>query len=279
MNLCEPPLPRWWASAPRRSFLSAAQVAADPSPEPESRLAFSRNPGGAACSREFRCGDPGDTGQSTPLRAAINAANAAGGTNMITFTGTAVGATITLLGNDTNNPFAFGPTALVIGNVLGTPKADDLTIQGDSTSGVTISGNDARRIFGIFGGSTLSLNDVTLTDGKAVGGNGGAGGGGGGAGLGGAIFNDGTLKLVQSTVTGNSALGGSGGGSGSSFNTLGGGGGAAGYNGGDAGSGGFSYGGGGGGGVGGIGRYAYDSGGGVGRDTRRKWLRLRKHSR
>ena len=212
----------------------------------------------------FVVSDPGDTGQSTQLRAAINAANAAGGTNMITFTGTAVGATITLLGNDTNNPFAFGPTALVIGNVLGTPKADDLTIQGDSTSGVTISGNDARRIFGIFAGSTLTLNDVTLTDGKAVGGNGGAGGGGGGAGLGGAIFNDGTLKLVQSTVTGNSALGGSGGGSGSSFNTLGGGGGAAGYNGGDAGSGGFSYGGGGGGGVGGIGRYAYDNGGGVG---------------
>ena len=36
------------------------------------------------------------------------------------------------------------------------------------------------------------------------------GGGGGGAGLGGAIFNAGTLMLIQSTLSGNIAVGGDG---------------------------------------------------------------------
>src|SRR6266849_11032246 len=49
------------------------------------------------------------------LRAAVDAANAALGSNTITFAAPLTGGeTITLTSNDTNHPFAFGPTALVI---------------------------------------------------------------------------------------------------------------------------------------------------------------------
>src|SRR5262245_53732614 len=121
------------------------------------------------------------------LRAALDAANLAGGSNTIKFASALAGATITLTSNDTNSPFAFGPTALVIG--IGTaphgPKTDNITIQGPSGKGITISGNGARRVFGVLAGSGLTLQNITITGGKALGGDGNAGGGGGG-GMGGA---------------------------------------------------------------------------------------------
>src|SRR5262245_16935209 len=111
------------------------------------------------------------------LRAALDAANRAGGTNTIKFAAALAGATITLTSNDTNSPSAFGPTALVIG--IGTapngPKTDDLTIQGAGAKGITISGNGARRVFGVLPGSSLTVEDITITGGKALGGNGNAG--------------------------------------------------------------------------------------------------------
>src|SRR5262249_45691923 len=55
------------------------------------------------------------------LRAAVDAANLAGGTNTITFAAAVAGGTITLTTNDTTNPFAFGPTALVVGRSPGSP--------------------------------------------------------------------------------------------------------------------------------------------------------------
>jgi hypothetical protein len=188
-----------------------------------------------------------ETFSAPTLRAAIDAANLAGGTSTITFAPAVAGATIILTGNDTTNPFAFGPTALVIGKT--SASTDILTIQGDAALGITISGDDARRVLGIFAGSTLTLEDVTIAGGKALGGSGGNPGGGGGGGLGGAIFNEGTLNVLQSTVTGNTAVGGAGGGIGATHVYGGGGGGAPGYSGG-AGS---MYYGGGGGGVGGAG--------------------------
>src|SRR5208282_1491702 len=57
---------------------------------------------------------------------------------------------------------------------------------------------------------TLSLNNLTLMGGLAKGGN-AAGEAGGGAGMGGAIFNQGTLALVDVTLTANTARGGLGG--------------------------------------------------------------------
>jgi hypothetical protein len=79
------------------------------------------------------------------LRAAVDAANlpANAGSNTITFAATLTGGqTIALTSNDTNNPFAFGPTALVIA------PGDNLTIAGDPTqAGVTLSGGNSHRIF------------------------------------------------------------------------------------------------------------------------------------
>jgi hypothetical protein len=175
------------------------------------------------------------------LRAAVDAANAAGGSNTITIAPAIAGQTITLSSKDTNNPFAFGPTDLVIG--MSPAVSDNLTIQGDPTSGITISGGGNTRIFGILGGSTLTVQYVTLTGGSVTGGRGGGSAtnagdvpGGGGAGMGGAIFvaQGGALNVVQSLLTGNTATGGAGGGAGVSGPRQGGaGGGSAAYAGGD----------------------------------------------
>jgi len=211
-----------------------------------------------------------DSGANT-LRAAVDAANASPGNNMITFSGAAVGGTIDLTTTDTTNPFQFGPTALVI--VVG----DNLTIQGDPTLGVTIMGPGAGfnlRDFAVAAGATLTLDDVTISGGNVQAGNGGStvtgGAGGGAAGLGGAIFNAGTLKLVDSLLTGNTAQGGNGGNGGYSalygFSGAGGGG-----VGGDGGAGSTVFysnshfgGGGGGGGVGGGGGTSPSTNGGNG---------------
>jgi hypothetical protein len=146
------------------------------------------------------------------LRAAVDAANIFGGNNTINFAPAVAGQTITLAANDTNHPFAFGPTALVI------VPGDDLTIVGDpSQAGVTLSGNNSHRLFGVYPGASLTLQNLTVSGGNATGGNGGnltsgfGGGGGGGAGLGGAVFNAGTLNLLATTLTGNTARGGNGG--------------------------------------------------------------------
>lgn len=95
-----------------------------------------------------------------------------------------------------------------------------IVIEGNGST-IQRSGTAPRfRFFYVSGGfSTLSagsltLHDLTLTGGLAEGGNGGSGvwGGGGSAGMGGAIFNQGTTKLVGVTLTSNIARGGRGGG-------------------------------------------------------------------
>lgn len=195
-----------------------------------------------------------DTGAGS-LRAAVDAANAVGGNNTITFAPGVFGQTITLSSNDTNNPFAFGPTALVVA------PGDYLTIAGDpNQAGVTLDGGGSHRIFGVYAGASLTVEYLTLTGGNSTGGVGqnrglAAGpGGGGGAGLGGAIFNNGTVSILNSTLFGNTAQGGDGG-TPTQFNAGGSGGGAVGGNGGGP----SSVEGGGGGGVGGL---AFDFSGG-----------------
>jgi hypothetical protein len=66
------------------------------------------------------------------------------------------------------------------------------------------------------GAGNLTLKDVTLMGGRQLGGTGGAAGAGG-AGMGGAIFSQGSLQLVNTTMTANSATGG---GTDSSFNRF-----------------------------------------------------------
>jgi len=63
------------------------------------------------------------------------------------------------------------------------------------------------RFFQVTPTGSLTLENLELNNGRAVGGN-GADGGGGAAGLGGAIFNQGTLVIRNSLHTGNTAQGG-----------------------------------------------------------------------
>ncbi len=97
------------------------------------------------------------------------------------------------------------------------PIVSDVTVQ-SATPGTLApitaapaSGVPAFRIFDVEPTGSLHLVNVTLSGGKAQGGN-GANAGGGGAGLGGAIFsNGGTVTIADSQLTANTATGGAGG--------------------------------------------------------------------
>src|SRR5262249_13807532 len=130
------------------------------------------------------------------------------GPDVIQFAPSLLGQTINLsVAQDT----AFGPTALDINSPV--------TIVGP-TGGVTISraaSVNNLRLFEVLRSGQLTLQNLTLSQGQALGGNGadgidGGGGGGGGAGLGGAVLNFGALTVQSSTLSGNVARGGSGGG-------------------------------------------------------------------
>ena len=122
----------------------------------------------------------------------------------------------------------------------------NLTITGSGTDQLTISGNNASRIFfvnpGAPGATTgppatnpiLNLSNLTLANGRAKGGDGGRGGGNGGgaAGMGGAMFvNGGKVIINQVSFSGNQAIGGNGGSGNFSGGTGGGGGGIGGFGG------------------------------------------------
>ncbi|MFZ5859103.1 MAG: InlB B-repeat-containing protein [Chloroflexota bacterium] len=76
--------------------------------------------------------------------------------------------------------------------------AKNVIIDGSAAPDFTVSGNNALRVFNISNGYTVTLNNLTIANGLASGGNGGG------------ILNLGTLSVLNSTVSGNSA--GSGGG-------------------------------------------------------------------
>lgn len=168
-------------------------------------------------------GSPAGTGSGVSaapdldMRAAILAANAAGGSNTIDFQ-------------------CGAPCAITLGGPL-PPIASDLTIDG-GTGGVRLDGASKYRPLFVDTG-TVVLKNVGITNGMAKGGNGGKGlyGGGGGAGLGGCLFIDkSTASVTLNSVQFNacSAVGGDGGNPGSG---LGGGGGSMAFAGADAGTG------------------------------------------
>lgn len=151
------------------------------------------------------------------LREAIEAANTdaavdgstAGdpGLDTIVFAGGLAGGTINLseVADST-----FGDSALLI--------SSEIIIDGSAASGLTISRDgsvDTLRHFYVDSDGDLTLQDISLSDGTALGFIGGfsrrGGAGGGGAGMGGSIFNEGTLELLRTTFTSNEATGGVGG--------------------------------------------------------------------
>ena len=124
--------------------------------------------------------------------------------------------------------------------------SNSVAIVGPGPNLLTISGNNAHRIFFINPGApgatnpptapfpAVSISGVTLANGVAQGGlgAGGGGGGGGAAGMGGAIFiNGGDVTLSTVSLLQNTALGGDGGGGGCCTGGGGGGGGGVGGNG------------------------------------------------
>ena len=164
---------------------------------------------GRALLATFNVTSLADSGpKSIAPRAAIAAANDPSNTdpaNEIDFDSSLRGGTINLttFRNDSTGIFP-GPTALVV--------SSDITIVG---SGQTIqrsaaSGTADFRILFVTGTGNLTLQDLTLSNGDARGGDGDTGGGGA-AGLGGAVFNQGTLALQRVTLSGNQAIGGNGG--------------------------------------------------------------------
>jgi hypothetical protein len=154
-----------------------------------------------------------DTGAGS-LRAAVSAANANPGADVIDFTTTG---TITLTSGELD-------------------ITDDLTISGPGINSLTVSGNNVSRVFGLAGNPTVTIADLTVANGwtsdspgagismaggnltldrVTVSGNSAVGGlevnGAGGDGLGGGLYvAGGTLSLDQSTVSANYAIGGAG---------------------------------------------------------------------
>ena len=109
-----------------------------------------------------------DSGAGT-LRAAIVAANANPGADVINFAKS--NGTITLTSGQLS-------------------ITDSLTINGPGANKLTVSGNNASRVFSVAAGATVSLSGLTVANGAQV--TAGAG-----------ILNSGTLTLQACTVTGN----------------------------------------------------------------------------
>ncbi len=119
----------------------------------------------------FSVTNTADSGEGS-LRQAMSDANASAGEDTINFDPSLSRQTITL------------------GSQLAVADSAGLTIDGGSAN-ITVSGNDAVRVFEVRSGAKLALNNLTVANGR------GAAGGG--------IANLGTLTVTDSTLSGNSA--------------------------------------------------------------------------
>jgi hypothetical protein len=128
----------------------------------------------------FLVTNPDDSGAGS-LRAAISAANASPGADLIVFA-----------------PTAYGTITLTSGQLSIT---DALTIDGPGAGKLAVSGNDASRVFEVNSGISAALDGLTITRGRAV----------GLPGTGGGIFNAGILTLSQVVLSDNQAVALSGG--------------------------------------------------------------------
>ncbi|MBE2201153.1 MAG: CSLREA domain-containing protein, partial [Anaerolinea sp.] len=132
---------------------------------------------------------------------------AGSGADTITFAPALAGGIISLT---TIGDTTLGPTALGI--------TSNITILGDANDGLTIERSGSApdmRLFYVSAGGNLTLKYLTLQGGLARGFAGGTafngGTGGGAAGVGGAIFNRGSVTLDSVTLLNNQAIGGNGG--------------------------------------------------------------------
>ncbi len=154
---------------------------------------------------------------------AITVANSDGEPDVL---GLATDCTYSLSAAAAADPDGYGPVGLP-------PISTDITIIGYNATLIR-TGASPFRLFYVTPTGSLSLENISLSNGLAQGGNGGhayydAGAGGGG--MGGAIYNRGVLTLNNVNLTGNTALGGNGGNDNVIANTLVGGGGGGGMGG------------------------------------------------
>ena len=164
-----------------------------------------------AMSATFPAACSGTTGDAPSLVAAFVAANGATGEDTVQLQ---PGCTYTLTGPDNH---WYGPNGLPA-------ISSTITVEGNGARIVRAPGVGFRFFFvaadvadpdtdnyvspaaSIPGGGRLTLRDLTLQGGSAIGG--ASRFGGGGAGMGGAIFSQGEVVIERSTITDNSALGG-----------------------------------------------------------------------
>lgn len=174
-----------------------------------------------------------DSGAGSLRQAILNANNEGvnPGSDTIRFSGAAAGGTINLT---TRGGTEFGPNALEVTSTI--------VIDGNGETIARGAGAANFRLFFVSAAGNLTLQEVTLSNGLARGGDGGTnlgddgGGGGGGLGAGGAIFNQGVLTIRNSTLTGSTAQGGNGGAGADNVGTDSGGGGGGGGIGGNGGT-------------------------------------------
>jgi CSLREA domain-containing protein len=170
-KLFTPPVSRTIRKAPRRVRLALEAL--------ENRC----------CPSTITVNNPTDThvaGQ-TDLREAIAQANANAGADTIVFDSTVF---------STAKTITLGGSQLELSDTTGAT-----TITGPA-AGVTVSGNNASRVFLVDANVTASISGMTIT-----GGNGGGGGGYGFPSYGGGLYDfKGTATLTNCTITGNSAL-------------------------------------------------------------------------
>ena len=154
-------------------------------------------------------GDGYGGGSEVTLREAFDQAVAGNQIATIEFAPSLAGQTITLSMSDMSWMSVYGATGLVDNGAM-------ITINGSGAPGLIISGGGGERLFAVTSTGSLTLENLTVSGGLAVGGNGGAlgfgGGGGGGAGLGGAVYVDGgDFTAAGVTFSNNQATGGNGG--------------------------------------------------------------------
>jgi CSLREA domain-containing protein len=102
--------------------------------------------------------------------------------------------------------------SITLGSTLTISK--NVTINGPGTKAITISGQNAARVFYVDSGVHFTITRLTVANGRIQGSIGVSAemGGSGGDGLGGGLYNNGgRVTIVDSTFSGNSAVGGPGG--------------------------------------------------------------------
>jgi len=130
-----------------------------------------------------------NTDGQTSLREAVGYAATLNGPQTVTFSNTTANGAV-------NFSDGTARTITLAQGELGITGNASLTINGTGADRLSVSGNNASRVFFVGPQANLTLNNLTVTGGRVDGSNGNAGAG---------IYNNGTMTLTNCVVSGNSA--------------------------------------------------------------------------